>query len=273
MTNYARVQNQIDKGKGKAARHVGVPFIAYRIIDTSAGDFPTGWSRLVNTCPPLKILRRRLTEGKIESGIKNVTMFYDIVANMNPYLLGDVFVQNDPAFVPGQSYGAGATSIVGATIEFNAMCLAWHPPENKAVGGRIDRRAKIYRPAAAPLAVTGGGGATYWKETNVTDQPLVLAAGEYSFGMAGAGGASFVPVGVTSAVRQHESVFEPGIPGMLKEAKWFVYVPPLPGYMPAEGDELIDENGARYVISVPYEQKTGVVGWQLVCDRKISSDG
>lgn len=255
-----------------------MPFLGYRIIDTSTGDFPEAWWP-VPVCPAgthyeFHLLRRRLSEGKLETGIKNVTLFYDIIANMDPFLVGDVFVQNDAPFVPGKSYGAGATSIVGTTIEFSGMCLAWHPPENKAVGGRVDRRVTIWRPAFDPATVADGSGATYWKETHDNDLPLILTNGVYAFGTsAQASSANWVPAGFTSAVRQHDWVFQPGVPGMLKEAKWFVYVPPLPGYMPAEGDAIVDENGARYVVGVPYEQKTGVAGYQLTVDRKISSDG
>lgn len=268
MTNYARVQRHIDHGKGQASRHVGVPFIGYRLGAGSTGDFPSAWAVVA---PNFHMLRRRLSESKLELGIKNTALFYDIVANMNPFLVGDVFVQNDPAYVPGFSYGAGATSVPG-TIEFNAMALAWHPPENKAIGARIDRRVTIWRPSESPAAI-GSAGASYWKETNVNDVPLVLTAGTFAFGTAAARNASFVPAGVLSAIRQSDWIFQPGVPGMVKEAKWFVYLPPLPGYMPAEGDAIIDENGARYVVVVPFEQKTGVSGYQLVCDRKISSDG
>ena len=268
MTNYSRIQRHIDHGKGRAARHIGQPFIGYRLTGASAGDFPSGWTQTVANVP---IRRTRLAESKLELGIKNVTLFYDIVADMGPFLVGDVFLQNDPAYVNGKSYGAGATSIVGANIEFNALCLAWHPPENKAVGARLDRRVQIFRPASSPAAIAGYSGPTYWKSTHDNDLPLILSGGVYSFGTAGASGASFVPAGFASAVRQHDWLFQPGVPGMLKEAKWFVYLPPLPGYMPAEGDAIIDENSARYVVGVPYEQKTGVSGYQLSADRKIGS--
>jgi hypothetical protein len=277
VSNFARIQNHIDKGKGKAARHVGMPFLGYRLTSASTGDFPTAWTP-IPVCPAgthyeFSMLRRRLAEGKLELGIKNVALFYDIVANMNPFLVGDVFVQNDAAFVPGKSYGAGATAVVGATIEFNGVALAWHPPENKAVGARIDRRATIWRPSQQPATVTTATGAKYWKETNVNDVPLVLSGGVYRWGVAGAGWASLVPIGMMAAIRQSDWIMQPGIPGMLKEAKWFGYLPPLPGYLPAEGDAIIDENGARYHVVVPFEQKTGVAGYQLVLDRKIASDG
>lgn len=279
MTNYARIQKHIDKGKGVAARHVGMPFIGYRIIGTSTGHFPEAWSK-VPVCPAgthftFNLLRRRLSEGKLEVGIKNVAMFYDIVANMDPFLVGDVFVQQDGPFVPGKAYGPGATSVTDPkNPEFNAMALAWHPPENKAVGGRIDRRVTIWRPSQNPAVTLDGSSTPYWKETNVNDLPLMLQNGRFVFGQPFQHAqVSFVPCGLMSAIRQSEWIFQSGVPGMQKEAKWFGYLPPLPGYMPAEGDALIDENGARYVVAVPYEQKTGVSGYQLVLDRKIKSNG
>lgn len=275
MVNYAHVQGLIDKGKGKAAHHVGMPFLGYRVGGASVGDFPSGWVPV--TLPSggtvFSLLRRRLAEGKLEIGIKNTALFYDIIANMDPFLVGDVFVQDDAPFVPGISYGAGATQVTGTTIEFNGMCLAWHPPENKAVGGRLDRRVKIYRPATSPATVPATTGtAKYWKETLDNDFSLTLSGGVYSFGTAAANNANFVPAGFSAAIRQHEWPFQPDTPGLLKEAKWFVYLPPLPGYLPAEGDALVDENGARYVVAVPFEQQTGVSGYQLVVDRKIASN-
>ena len=40
--------------------------------------------------------------------------------------------------------------------------------------------------------------------------------------------------------------------------------------LPREGDALIDQNGTRYVVVSPYEQLAGVVGYQLLCDRKVA---
>jgi hypothetical protein len=181
-----------------------------------------------------------------------------------------VFVQNDPPYVPGLYYGAGATSIPG-TIELNAMCLAWHAPIDKRLGARVDRRMKIYRPSAAPQTQTDGS--KYWESTLDNDCSMTLLDGEYSFGTPGANNANWIPAGLSAVHRQSEITFQPGVPGMLKPAKFFFYVPPLPGYQPREGDALVDENGARYVVFTPIEQQTGVVGNQLLCDRKISPPG
>jgi len=205
-----------------------------------------------------------MSEGKLELGAKGMAVFFDIVANMDPFLLGDILVQNDPPYVPGVSYGAGATSVPG-TLELNAMALAWHGPVSKAVGARIDRRVTVWRPASAPA--TQGDGSKYWESTHDNDAPLVLANGQYGFGSDGAAPASLVPAGIAAQHRQSDRVFGPDVPGMLKPIKWFFYLPPLPGYMAREGDTIVDENGARYVVISPYEQQTGVVGQQLICDR------
>ncbi len=189
---------------------------------------------------------------------------------MEPFVVGDVFLLIDPDYVPGVSYGAGATSIPG-TIEITAMCLAYHPPVAKAIGGGCDRLVRIYRPSTAPATQGDGSGA--WKPTLDNDLPLKLLAGGYSFGAAGSGAASLVPAGVSSAHRRGDAIFGPGVPGMPKPASWFLYVPPLPGYLPREGDAIVDQNGVRYVVLSPYEQLTGCTGFQLLCDRKIAQAG
>lgn len=271
MVDYAKVQRHIDRGKGIAAKKLGPPFLGYRITGTSAGDFPGGWSPVVTPHGVnFKLFRRRMSEVKLETGIKGAAVFFDIIANMDPFLLGDILVQNDPPYVPGVSYGAGATSVPG-TIELNAMALAWHGPVSKAVGARIDRRVTVYRPAASPT--TQGDGSKYWESTHDKDLPLVLTAGQYALGSPGGTNASLVPAGISTQHRQSDRPFTPDVPGMLKPVKWFFYLPPMPGYMAREGDTIVDENGARYVVVSPYEQQTGLVGQQLICDRTAAQTG
>lgn len=266
MVHYGNIARHIDKGLGKAAKKLGQPFDAFRVTDTSAGNFPDGWS-LVST--NFSLFRRRISDSALEVGMAKATLWFNIIGNMGPFLLGDVFVQNDPDYVPGLYYGAGATSVPG-TKEMNAMALAWHAPIDKRIGARIDRRMQIYRPASGPA--TQADGSKYWKQTHDNDRPLILTAGTFAFGANGTP-ASWIPAGQSAVHRQSERLFEPNVPGMLKPSKWFFYVPPLPGYVAREGDALIDEDGARYVVTSPYEQQTGVVGNQLVCDRKISQPG
>lgn len=265
MVNYARIQEHIDRGKGIAAKRLGPPYNAYRVISSSSGSFPGGWSRVATNYPLFS--RKFVGEGKILTGLKNTSQWIDIVADMDPFVLGDIFVLADPSYVPGVSYGPGATSIPG-TIELNGIALAWHPPVNNAIGARLDRLVTIWRPAMAPAAQ--GDGSDYWKSTHDNDQGLVLGGGQFAFGTAGAGVASLVPAGIGSAHRRGEAIFGPGVPGMMKGTHWFFYLPPLPGYLPREGDAIIDQNGSRYVVVSPYEQLAGVVGFQLLCDRKVA---
>lgn len=269
MVNYARIQHHIDRGKGIASQKLGPPFQAYRVISASAGDFPGGWSQ-VSANFPLFTRRFSGADTKSASGLKGTTLWYDLVGNMEPFLLGDVFLLNDPPYVPGVSYGAGATSIPG-TIELTGYCLAYHPPVAKAIGAHLDRKVTIFRPAVEPAAQPDGS--QYWESTHDNDQPLKLVAGQFGFGAAGSGGASLVPAGIASAHKRGDALFGPGVPGMTKTAHWFFYIPPLPGYLPREGDAIVDQNGARYVVISPYEQLTGCTGFQLLCDRKIAQPG
>jgi hypothetical protein len=271
MVNYARVQHHIDRGKGIAARKLGPPFLAYRCGAMASGDFPDGW---VATPGPqgglsFSLFRRRMPDTKLELGLSRAAIFFDIIANMEPFLVGDVFVQNDPPYVPGVSYGAGATSLAQGTMQLNAMCFAWHPPVGKAVGVRLDRCGGIYRPATAPLTFTDAS--NYWASTHDNDQPLVLAGGNYSFPTGHAGEpASLVPVGFTADHRNSDRIFGPSVPGMVTPLRWLIYIPPLPGYSPREGDAVITEDGARFVMRSPFTQETGVVGTMTLCERKIA---
>ena len=264
--NFAFIQGKIDYGKGIAATKLGPPYDCYRVTPTSNGDFPDGWTKIQSNYP---IFAKKFTgENKIMTGMRTSTQWLDLIANMNPFLLGDVFLLVDPPFVPGASYGPGATSIAGPTEEFNAIALAWHPPVVKAIGARLDRLVTVFRSAVAPVAQLDSS--EYWQSTHENDSPLILTNGVFSFGQPGQQGASFIPAGIGSAHRQTGSQFGPGVPGMQKEMHWFFYLPPLPGYLPREGDAIIDMDGARYLVENPYEQLSGAVGNQMIVDRQIA---
>src|SRR5271166_1374091 len=101
MVSSAQIQHHIDRGRGIAARKLGQPFLGYRITPTASGDFPGGWSPTPTA--KFSLFRRRLSESKIETNIKATTIWYDLIGNMEPFLLGDVFLQNDPPYVAGKS--------------------------------------------------------------------------------------------------------------------------------------------------------------------------
>lgn len=269
IVNYSSVQRHIDYGRGKASAKLGQPYLAYRIGPSAAGDFPTAWTVIPSHgLSPFPMFVRRMPDTKIPLALPRAAIINEIVNDMTDFLLGDIFVQADPAYVPGVSYGAGATSLPG-TQQFTAMCLALHQPVGKSVGIRLDRCASIYRPAGTPL--TFEDASKYWASTHDNDTPLVLTGGQYVLNTANAGQVgSLVPIGLVADHRGGEKVFGPGVPGMVAPIRFFVYIPPLPGYSAREGDALITEDGARYVMRSPYIQEAGVVGTQTLCDRKIA---
>ena len=267
MTDFAGIQQKIDTGKGKAAIRLGQPYTAYRITGAASGDFPAGWIPVETNIP---ILRRRINERLIETALEYAgTLWYNLTADMSDFLLGDVFVCTDPAYSSGVSYGPGATAIVGGSqYEIDAISFIWHTPINKAVGARIDRRCHVLRPLEAPDVAADG--TLVWRQTNDRSTPLVLTNGVYSFGAPASTG-SWIPIGLSSTARPgHGDNFPPSIPGMVGFARYYGHMPPLPGYQPAEGDRIITEDGARYVIHNPFRQEEGVVGHQLALERTIS---
>lgn len=275
MGNAASLQAQMEAAFGQAAAQTGQPYSAYRVTASSSGDFPGGWATVGTNVLIYKTRMSSTAAGTIESALLSPgTMFFSMVADMSNYLLGDVFVLSDAAYVAGVSYGAGATSIVGPTLEINALALAWHPPVFTPVGGRISHRIRIYRPQNAPEVVANADGSqTYvWRQTDYHGLPLILSNGVYAFGSIGST-PSWVPAGISGTERPSRGAnFPPSVPGIPYIPRYFSYLPPLPGYEPTEGDRIMTEDGARYVVVNPYKQEVGFVGAQMSIDRVISQD-
>lgn len=293
MPNYAGIQAKIDHGLGIAASKLGWPHSVYRVAATSTGDFPDAWTTLATS---VLVFRKKATDRYLESSLQaSGTLWYDLLFNATPYVVGDVFIQTDPPYSPGKSYGPGATLIPqiwltdsngkyildsygqpvlapgsNATFQLNGFALAWHRPIMKPVGARIDRRLQIYRPAAAPQAMLDN--TQRWSMTENDGLPLVLSNGTFSFGTAGDAG-SFIPAGFGSTDRPPRGQnFAPSTPGTTPIVRWYAYVPYLPGYEPSEGDMLRMEDGSRYIVINPWEQEAGTMGSQLFLERLISQD-
>lgn len=271
MVNYARIQHHIDKGLGIAARHLGPPYAAYRVDSSASGDYPGGWRQVA---PRVPVFVRRTTDAKIQNALLAAgTMWFDVIGNMEPFLLGDVFQLVDDPYVRGKSYGLGATSVANVG-RFSGFGLAWHAPVDEPVGARLDCRVQIYRPAGPPDQSLADGSLT-WRSGTYVAQPLVLKDGLFQFRDPYSGQqASFVPAGVASTDRPPRGHLfpPPGLPGQMQIPRYFLYIPPLPGYLPSEGDRLVQEDGTRYLVTNPYIQLTGVVGMQLGVERHISGD-
>ena len=54
-------------------------------------------------------------------------LWYDIIADMSPFKVGDVFVLNDPV------YGQGSSSVNFSSDEFKGFSLSDHSPEKKSL--------------------------------------------------------------------------------------------------------------------------------------------
>ena len=271
MVNYATIQHKIDRGIGHAAKKLGQNYNVYRCTNTSVGDFPNGWS-LIQT--NYNVFRRRVSETKLDVAQKSGwPLWFDMVFNSEPFLVGDVFLQVDAAYVPGVSYGAGATSVTFGTTELNGLCMVWHKPIDEPVGTRINTRGQIWRPAGGPTQLADGS--LYWEETNDNDQPLTLTNGVYSFQEPNLGigaVANWIPMGSTNLSRPYQRPsIDPPTPGTTHISWWGFYVPPLQGYTPAEGDAIILEDGSRYWITNPYAQSVDVVGSMLIGQRTTSA--
>ena len=246
---------------------MGAPFTAVRCDDNATGDFPDGWTKVAQN---VAIKRTRVRDQKLETNLlSGATLWYDLVADMSPFLLGDVFVSTDAAFVTGVSYGQGATILAG-TYELNALALAWHPPVAKPVGARIDRRCRVYRSIARAQNETDTDTTPDWSVSESATSPLILCDGTFGWGQVSDSG-SFVPMGLGSTERPSRAPeFGPQqLPTTTPISRYFAYLPPLPGYVPLEGDEIEAEDGTRFVVTQPYFQQSGVVGSQLTIDRTL----
>lgn len=271
MVNYARIQHKIDKGLGIAGRHLGPGYTATRVDVNASGDFPSGWSVIASKVP---VFLRRTSDSKIFSSLlASGTMWFDVIGNMERFLLGDVFQLADAPYAPGRSFGVGATSVAGA-LQFNGFGLAWHAPVDEPVGARLDRRLRIVRPQGPADTNLATGGQT-WRATTYASAPLVLTDGVFSFEDPYSGQEpSWVPGGFASTDRPPRGrlLSPPTTPGDMSIPRYFVYLPPLPGYVPKEGDRIIEESGARYIVTNAYRQTAGVVGAQLGVERRIGED-
>lgn len=260
----------IDRQLGAVATRLGQPFSVYRINPNSTGDFPTGWA-LVSS--QFHSHRNRVRSADAEVSMTSErTVWYEVIGDVSPYWLGDVFVQSDPPYFPGIAYGDRATNVPG-TSDLNAFALAWHPPLRPPLAARIDRRVGIYRPALVPQTYSDGSPLTasqQWRSTREFDTPLQLANGVFSWGPPG-GVASWIPCGFGTSDRQTRGEdMAPDPVGMVPSPRYYAYLPPLQGYQSSEGDAIITEDDARYVVISPFRQETGVVGSQLMIQRYIS---
>lgn len=252
---YNLIQQQIDFGRGQAANVLGQPGTIYRLNGSSSGDFIIPANIVFTEYP---ILRKVISKDpSLEGTAMMQTMIFNLIADLTPLVLGDVWIQTDPF------YGVGATSVSYPTNEFNGICIASHGPIKKALGARLDRFANVFRPAIVPDANE------YWNTSSLGAQPLQLTNGTWSLGAVGST-PSLIPVGLQVRSRMFgKPQFEPDIPGLTRYNEWYGYVPPLEGFAFRRGDRIITQNGNRFVVVNPWHQEAGFVGSQMALEYEI----
>lgn len=270
MTALGPFQLMLDRTLGAVAQRLGMPHSVYRNTPGSTGDFPDGWT-LISTSAFAITNRVRSADADV-SMTSERTLWYDVTSDVSPFWLGDVFVSTEAPYFPGIAYGDRATALPD-TSDISGFALAWHQPLRPPLAARLDRRVGIYRPALVPQTYSDGSPLTpsqQWRSTREFDTPLQLLNGVFSWGPPG-GFASWVPCGFGTSDRQTRGEdMNPDPPGMLPSPRYYAYLPPLPGYQASEGDAIITEDDARYVVISPFRQESGVVGSQLMIQRYIS---
>lgn len=271
MPNANRIQRLIDKGRGHAARALGGPFNVYRLQATAATNFIDPLNLVSSN---YLIYHTQKSAGSFRGSYEGINVgapLFDVVGDMGPFLVGDVFVDADSAYQPygnglsvsdtAAGYGAGATSVPFTTLELYAFCLGFHGPIKKSIGARLDRLAQIYR---LPTAPDSNG---YYSAGKSDSQPLVLANGTFSLGTT-SDTAALIPVGLAARPRWKSDLIK-AIPTSTGEIEYYCYVPPLPGFAFQEGDRLVMQDGSQYVVQLPWEQQVGFVGSQLAVQREV----
>ena len=242
----------IDRGRGIAAQHLGVPFDVYRLNYNSAQNYLDNanliWSNY-------NVFRRQKELPGVIEGTKVKSLIWDVIADMSPFLLGDIFIQVDPV------YGVGSTQVRFPSNQILSFCLAMHAPVKKAVGVFLDRVGRVYR----PIAGTDASG--YLSGDFSNSQPLQLTLGQFTLGTTGST-PTLIPMGVNVSERWRGDIYK-GVPATTGIAVWYLYLPPLPGFTIKEGDWVQEPDGALYLVQAPLEEQTGFVGNMMACTRQL----
>lgn len=254
--NYVRAQRLIDRGRGQAAKRLGQPYDIYRIQANGATNVLEVANKIFSG---FRILRRPDRSLQNIEGTLLTAVPWETLGDFRSWLLGDLFIQADPV------YGVGSTIVTFSTLEFDAFCLAFHGPVKKTMGARLDRLCRILRPLSAGVTTDG-----YFAADITESKPLLLANGVFSFGTPGETltDGALIPMGFSSHVRSRGDLFD--VPTSTGESVYLLYIPPLNGYLPREGDRIVSQDGSRYIITNPFEQEAGYVGYQITVMRQVA---
>ena len=257
---YDEIQDQIDQGRQQAADELGPPYDVYRPRNQDAtGKLLTTANKIFSSINVLaKVAYGGAMRQALESEKNQGIIWMDIIADMSPFLVGDVFVLNDPV------YGAGYSSVNFANPEFKGFALADHSPIKKALGGRLNCCVTIFRPSTGP----GYDGQN--DRTKRSGLPVVLKNGIYSVASVSTAAPAQLPAGLMSLGRSYGDRAFDAVPAAQRKSGWELYAPGMNGFNIREGDKVYGPDGARYVVVIPYTQNVGATGSQWFLEREAA---
>ncbi len=252
LSQYASIQNIIDYGRGLAANVVGQPGTLYRISANTNGAIVAPANAVYTNFP---LLRRVISSASsVESHGVEESLLFEIVCNLNDVVVGDIWIQNDP------KYGVGADIATYETSEFIGMAVAMHAVMRKAIGVQLHRYASIYR---MMRGVDNSGYANAFQQ-QAYGLSIVNGAAEFL-----PTGASSIPIGMAPRTGGFEAPVHPNIRSLPDIPQYHIYIPPISGYAPIEGDVIQTTNGARYYVMSSWHMDVGLLG-NMVVARKAN---
>lgn len=259
MTSWISITRILQNAYGVAAVHIGIPMDVYRITPESNGDYIQPQNKIASG---IRVDRQPLKKSdKGFEGTKELNNFwYEIMANCNPFQIGDIFVSADPVL------NAGWVATPFQSDEFVGLCLAENFPTRAPICARINTTAQLYTANCLPTPDH------YFNGTNPNRQPIVLQNGK--FGPLNAGQtAAKLPVGVMTYRSYGGDIYNQDTPNTPPLEKRLVFIPALNGYQPIASDELIFQDGSRYVLDSNYHQDAGTVGGIYVVRKFVTGAG
>lgn len=255
MANWISLTRQIQHCYGVAAQHVGIPTDVYRLSINSNGD----WIQPSNLIyPGVYVDREPMKAGTVgfESAKRMETFWYTLMCNCTPLLLGDIFIaQNVPLLV-------GSVTVTYPINEFIGFCLAENMPTRGPVAARLNTTAQLFTPSILP------NNQNYYDSTLPNKMPIVCENGQFAPAPALSEGSN-IPVG-SMPFRNYGQIYNQPTANVTPAERRIVYIPPLPGYMPIAGDELVFADGSRYTVESNYQQRVGTVGTQAIVTKIVS---
>ena len=258
MSNYVSINRVMQNACGVGARLIGLPMGVYRIGPASNGDWINPNNLVLTTFADRQQMKR--LDPAFESQQRMETFWYELLIDNNPLLLGDVLISHDHV------YNQGAQVVNFPTDQFIGFCMAAMPPIKHSLSARLDVNAQFYRPNLQPASEIGG--VPYNDMTLPQELPIICSGGQFILGNVG-DTASKIPIG-TMPMNNSGNIYSVATANMPIQERRRVYVPPLSGFTLKAGDQMVTENGSRYVLLSNYFQDAGTVGGQYLAEKLVS---